>query len=622
MDTNTPAASSNQNAVVALYRRRTADFARRKEQVDRRANWISHGRVATFLPAAACLLAGWRSEGAGTAWFVIGGVLAAVFVLLVWVHERVLAESARFWQLSCINAQAAARVLRRWKQIPLRAAETPSGEETLAGDLDLFDTASLFHLVCMANTPMGIDTLKAWFLHPADPSTVIERQRAVAELAPLLDMRHELHRLGLDLAARQRSPAQFLQWAESQPWLAGLRRLKWAARCLPVLILVGFVLWAMDLAPLAAWMVPTMVNMVLGVVYRGQMHAIFEAISSRHGELRHYADLLQLIADTPVGSARLTRLQQQALDQGVMAHREIRRLRQIMDLANLRFSSAHVLVQSVSSWDFHLLSLLERWQRRNGQSVRRWFEALAEWEALASFAGLAHDNPAWAFPTVDHQPEGERTMRARSLGHPLIPEDRRVANDVTVGPPGTFLMVTGSNMSGKSTLLRAIGANVVLAQAGAPVCAERFSLPPVLLATSMRIRDSLADGVSYYMAELKRLKQVVDAARDRRGNSGRTLLYLLDEVLQGTNTAERQIAVRRVVSHLLAEGAIGGLSTHDLQLASAPPLEEAAQTVHFRETIHNESGRHEMTFDYKLREGPATTSNALKLLEMVGLDGS
>jgi DNA mismatch repair ATPase MutS len=297
----------------------------------------------------------------------------------------------------------------------------------------------------------------------------------------------------------------------------------------------------------------------------------------------------------------------------------MRLLGRIMDLANLRFSSVYSLVQPLSLWDFHVLALLERWQRRNGQRVRQWFDVLGQWEALASLSSLVHDNPTWTFPSIEVEPDAERRMTARSLGHPLLPEDRRVANDVTIGPPGTFLMVTGSNMSGKSTLLRAIGTNVVLAQAGAPTCAAQFSMRPALLATSMRIHDSLADGVSYYLAELKRLKQIVDASRGRQPDSDRILLYLLDEILQGTNTAERQIAVRRVLAHLITEGAIGAVSTHDLELATARPLHEACHAVHFRETIQEESGRHQMTFDYKLRDGVATTTNALKLLEMVGL---
>jgi DNA mismatch repair ATPase MutS len=196
-----------------------------------------------------------------------------------------------------------------------------------------------------------------------------------------------------------------------------------------------------------------------------------------------------------------------------------------------------------------------------------------------------------------------------------------VANDVTLGPPGTFLLVTGSNMSGKSTLLRSLGVNVVLAQAGGPVCATSLSLPPLALATSILVEDSLEDGVSFFMAELLRIRKVVDAASRAEGE-GRTLLYLLDEILRGTNTRERQIAVRRVLSYLLAKGALGAISTHDLELAEIPELAAASEAVHFRESFApgaEREGKPVMTFDYQLRSGVATTANALKLLDLVGL---
>src|SRR5262249_9308664 len=204
----------------------------------------------------------------------------------------------------------------------------------------------------------------------------------------------------------------------------------------------------------------------------------------------------------------------------------------------------HTPLQLLLLWDFHVLALLERWQRDFGKRARGWLGALGELEALAALADLAHDNPGWAFPEV--APREPVTIEARGLGHPLLPETVRGPNDVTLGPPGTFLLVTGSNMSGKSTLLRAVGVNVVLAQAGGPVCAEKLALPPLDLATSILIEDSLADGISFFMAELLRVRQVVDAA-DRAAGEGRVLLYLLDEILRGTNTRERQIAVRRVL---------------------------------------------------------------------------
>jgi DNA mismatch repair ATPase MutS len=302
----------------------------------------------------------------------------------------------------------------------------------------------------------------------------------------------------------------------------------------------------------------------------------------------------------------------------------MRRLQRIVVLARIRHSPmlfifVYLPLQIVLLYDFHILSLLEAWQTEFGVHARAWFRALGQFEALASLAALAHDNPAWSMPQVD---ASEKGFQASALGHPLLPAGSRVANDVELGPPGSFLLVTGSNMSGKSTLLRAIGVSAVLAQSGAPVCAGQLKMPPLALATSMRLRDSLESGVSFYMAELLRLKQIVDQARHAEPRKGRLLLYLLDEVLMGTNSRERHIAVERVMEHLLRHDTIGAISTHDLELATSPRLAAACRCVHFRETLHGEQAEQVMTFDYRLRPGVATTSNALKLLEIVGLGES
>jgi DNA mismatch repair ATPase MutS len=253
---------------------------------------------------------------------------------------------------------------------------------------------------------------------------------------------------------------------------------------------------------------------------------------------------------------------------------------------------------------------LAGWRRHPGAHVRDWLEAAAEMDALACLAAIRHDQPGWCRPQL----RDEKLLTAAALGHPLIADDRRVTNDVTVGPPGTVLLVTGSNMSGKSTLLRAIGLNAVLAEAGAPACAEALQMPPVDLQTSIRIQDSLERGISYFMAALARLKGVVDAAE--REPSDRALLYLLDEILQGTNSAERAIAVQAVARHLLDAGAIGAMTTHDLAVAEEEPLRSAAALVHFTETV-DEEGR--MEFDYRLRPGLATSRNALRLMRLIGI---
>jgi DNA mismatch repair ATPase MutS len=266
--------------------------------------------------------------------------------------------------------------------------------------------------------------------------------------------------------------------------------------------------------------------------------------------------------------------------------------------------------------DFHVLAGMERWQRRHGSAVRRWLEAVVWTESISSLATLAHDNPHWCLPAVEQFPD--KKLVAQQLGHPLIADKHRVPNDVELGPEGTFVLVTGSNMSGKSTLLRTVGLNVILAQAGAPVCARELRMPPMTLATSMRTRDSLADGVSFFLAELRRLKQIVDESRSSQKNS-QLFLYLLDEILQGTNSAERHIAVSRIIGHLIAQDSIGMVSTHDLELAQSPILTSACRTVHFRESFTSRDGEEQMIFNYVLRSGLAPTTNALKLLKYVGL---
>jgi DNA mismatch repair ATPase MutS len=295
----------------------------------------------------------------------------------------------------------------------------------------------------------------------------------------------------------------------------------------------------------------------------------------------------------------------------------LRRLGRLTGMAIPPSSVLYVPIRALTLWDVHVLFALERWKREGGHDARRWLVTLGEAEALSSLAGLRHDNPDWTFPTID---QGDDTFRATLLGHPLLHADARVRNDVTIGPPGTFLLVTGSNMSGKSTLLRAVGVNTVLAQAGGPVCADALSLPPVEPWTSARVQDSLERGVSFFLAELQRLKLIVDAATRARDHGGPRVLYLLDEILQGTNTAERSVAARRVIAYLVEQGAIGAVSTHDLALADDPRLAPAATTVHFTDTVGEGPDSPPMSFDYRLRPGVATTTNALRLMRLIGLE--
>ncbi len=603
-----------------LYNARIVCFQREHDETSRRASRLAHLRLAAFLLGVILAVVGFAidAQPASRFSFAATALAAVAFIALIVIHRGVQRNVERLGTLVEINRQAAARLARRWKELRQVRQLDAWVRTPLARDLDLFAPASLMQLLGTAHTPSGRMTLGRWLLEPASPNVARQRQQAVRALASQLEARQELERLALPLAEVNPNTEPFLEWAEGPLWLAQRKWLTWLARLVPATVFALALLQIAGVVQAAYWLLPGIVGLLLSFLFCSRVHEVFARVSRRSGEVARYVEILAAAGALRGDADELVRLHAALQNDEEPAERLLDRLARLMALADLRFSPMIYLpVQALLLWDFHVLGLVERWQARHGRKAREWFAALGELEALAALAALAHDQPDWKYP--EFTPD-EPQVVAKKLGHPLLANEQRVSNDVQVGPPGTFLLVTGSNMSGKSTLLRAVGLNVILASAGGPVCAERFSLPALRIATSVRIEDSLEDGVSLFMAELARLKQIVDTARQLEGDPDWRLLFLLDEILHGTNTAERQVAVRQVVEHLVHHGAIGAITTHDLELARTPALSDAARAVHFRESFTaDETGREQMTFDYQLREGVATTTNALRLLAIVGL---
>lgn len=600
----------------AFYRVRRDRFARKRDIQARLTSRLTNARLLIFAAASLCL--GWaiwqRNLLAGG-----GGFLLLIgFFALVYYHGKADRLRRRYDELVKINEEAGKRLAHAWDELPLRHAVPVEADHPYAADLDIFGRASLFHLLDSVATSLSESTLSRWLRQPAPLETARERQAAVAELAPLADLRDELVLRDRLATGDRPDPEPFLQWAEGDRWLNQRPGLLWAARISPVLLVISFLAQISGIIPYPVWIIFFTTNILLNEVLGRPAHRILSQITGqREAMFGHFADRFQLVSEAPFHAPLLQRRQAELRTGGVPAHQQLRHLHRLVTLVIPGSAIIHWLVQSVTLWDVHVLAALEGWQAKAGGQARGWLAALSEIEALAALAVLAHDNPDWAFPELD--PDA-RVLVARDIGHPLLPRSARVHNDAEVGPSGTFLLVTGSNMSGKSTLLRALGVNIVLAQAGGPVCASALRLPPVDLWTSMRIQDSLAMGVSYFMAELQRLKQVVDAARQNHGRAEITTFYLLDEILQGTNTFERQIAARRIIRCLVDLGAIGAVSTHDLTLADADELASVATATYFTETISTDPDNPAMSFDYKLHRGIATSSNALKLMKMIGLN--
>ncbi len=561
---------------------------------------------------------GWNGIVAtGAAW----GLAALGFVGLLFLagwDEKLGAQIALANERIEVAKTQLARMDRDWSNVPACEMEAPEAISQTSADLDLFGHASLYQLICRAHTPRGREFLRDWISFGATPDVVARRNDAIAKLAPMREFRERFDLRGRMLGASQTGPAAFVKWAEGERWLESRSWLVLASRVLVAFGVFAFAVACsgfMTTAMLLTVAVVLLVNLLLSVVWAGKVHDIFEQVDSRQNDVVHYRELLDLFGTLPDEPELLAELRQRMGDDASRPQKAFSELSRIMQFARMRHSGVmgvvHLLLQLSFLIDFHLLGYLEKWHRKYGDNVRTWFDAVGELEALCSLASLVHDHPDWCLPNFD---AGHDRFSATELGHPLIANP--TCNDVELGPSGTFLLVTGSNMSGKSTLLRTIGLNCALAQAGAPTRAKSLQLPPVEVATSMRIQDSLEDGVSFFMAELRRLKQIVDQAEGMKVDSERTLLFLLDEILQGTNSAERHIAVTQVVRQLTDSRAMGAISTHDLELAKNDELNEISRAVHFRESITDADG---MTFDYKMRSGVATTTNALKLLELVGI---
>ncbi len=594
------------------YRQRADGHAVLRDALRRRSTFIARLRLASFLVGGVFLVSGLRMQEAAAIYAGLG--CFSLFGALVVRHARI--EEGVEWHeaLRIVNERAIARIERRWDDLPAGDA-SPSIDQAhhpYAIDLDLFGRASLFQLLGPAATPLGGGTLARWLMQPAGRAEILDRQDAVGELVDPVEWRLELAAHGhIAHGWEEVDVTRLLAWAEG-PQAPHLRLLV----AVTIVILASFwvllALFAWEVLDAAWFGIPLIVSVVISFALSKPIQTAFDRAGSGERSLERYAVILEQVSARTFTSARLARLHGMLSGDGG-SPRAMRRLNRILGCAELRRGAAilHGPIQVLTLWDFWVLFALERWRRTAGVHVRQWLEALAEIDALAVLAALQHDNPGWSRPEIVAEP----LYTAEALGHPLLPATHRVANDVAVGPPGTILLVTGSNMSGKSTLLRAIGLNVVLAQAGACACASRLRTPAVHLQTSIRVQDSLELGLSYFMAALARLKAVVDAAETSRG--GPQLMYLLDEILQGTNSVERSVAVRAVARHLLDAGAIGAMTTHDLSLAGEEPLKSAGRLVHFTETVEASGA---MSFDYRLRPGLATSRNALRLMQMIGID--
>jgi ABC-type multidrug transport system fused ATPase/permease subunit len=609
-------------SLTSQYQERERRFRAESEREAAQSSLLSRIRIGLFTLCVLAVIVGAMSATWRTAALYTLGAAIVGFIVIAVIHDRVEKRRTRLSALANLNRESQDRIARNWSKLPEPSVEVDV-DHPYAGDLDLIGHASLLHLIGLPNTPAGRVDLANWLLRLSDvePEDVLARQASVRELAPRLDERQELQAAAIEARKLDRAALDpFIKWAESDSWLLAHPWVTIAA-CVLTLATVPLATLAYSEAVSGWWWILTSsAGWLLLYSVSDRLNASFGAASGEYA-LRHIERVMARAAALPVESPLLAEasrtLRPSPEDGAASAEAALASLRQHVAMSDFRHTPLfYAIGQTLVLWDLHVWWFLERWKRQHGRYLRGWLAATGRIEALVALASLTHDQPDWTWPIVER---GRDRMVAEELGHPLLRDTVRVANDVTIGPPNTFMLITGSNMAGKSTLLRAIGLNVILAYAGAPVCARRLTMPPLTLYTSMRVSDSLELGLSLFMTSLLRLKRVMDAAR-AANPSERPLLYLLDEVLQGTNSVERQTAVKIIVGHLVQRGALGVVTTHDLELAASQDFSARADSRHLTEHVTVEGDELKMTFDYKLRPGPATSGNALHLVRMLGLD--
>ncbi len=593
-------------AVLAVeeYRQRLKD---RESSVARHEGiHIRFGYVRLSLAFVAASIA-WESlwRHALSPWWMVVPLILFVFVAAI--HSRILRSRELARRGASFYQKGLARIEDRWAGLGQTGERFSDPHHVYAADLDLFGRGGLFELLSTARTRMGEETLAGWLLSPSTVDQIGERHTGVCELRDQLDLREDLAILGEDASVGV-FPEALLRWAEA-PNQMKPEWIPWLAAILCVSVVGGAVVW-WYLGIGTPFLLILLIEPLLGYRLRKPREEALHGSEQAFGDLKLLSGVMARIERHSFRAPRLQSLQTELSSHESLSSESIARLRTIVDLIDSRDNMIVRILDVPLMYSVQVAFAAERWRHAHGHAVRSWLAVIGEIEALISLSTYSYEHPDDSFPEFV---QGAACFDATDLGHPLVPAGKCVRNDVRISDGKRVFLVSGSNMSGKSTLLRTVGVNAVLAMAGAPVRAQGLRLTPLHVGASIRINDSLQDGSSRFYSEITRLRKLFDLA----GDGGPSLLFLLDELFQGTNSHDRRIGAEGVVCALLNRGAIGLVSTHDLALAEiGGSLNGQLSNVHFQEEFEN--GR--MLFDYKLRAGVVTKSNGLALMRSIGLD--
>jgi len=588
----------------AVHERRLAERNRALERWSKLDRRVADARLALVCAGLVLAILIYRGPVLSAWWLALPG---GVFVAFVFCHEPIRRASDRARRAVHFYSRGLARLDGRWAGTGVTGLDYLDNEHPYAADLDLFGVGSLFERLCTARTRAGEEALSSWLLAPASPEAIRERHAAISELRPRLDLREDLELLGVEVRAGI-DPAALAAWGTGRRVFPG-PAVPVAAAILGTLGTAAIVCWVFIETGLLPVLLVSIIEVAFAQALAARVRKVLTAVDRRTHDLVLLSELLRRLESERFEAPLLQRLVMSLETGGRPASAQIKGLARLLHLLDYKRNQLFMPVAAVWLWTTQLAVRIDAWRSGSGQKIARWLSAIGEFEALCALAAYAAENPADPFPELVI---GPACLDAESVGHPLIQAGDCVRNDVVLGGETRVLIVSGSNMSGKSTLLRTVGLTAVLALAGAPVRAGRLRITPLAVGATLRIQDSLQAGRSRFYAEITRVRQMVDLARGPR-----PLLFLFDELFHGTNSHDRCVGAGSVVRGLIEQGAIGLVTTHDLALAQiAQDLAPKAKNVHFEDRLVD--GK--MTFDYRMRAGVVEHSNALALMRAIGLE--
>ncbi len=567
---------------------------------------IGNAKLATVIVTIVLLWLSLKDEAISTYWLVIPIV---IYASLAVAHEFALRARAHARTAVAFYERGLARLEDRWAGTGASGERFRNPKHVYADDLDIFGTGCLFELLSTARLPMGEERLAQWLSAASPVPEIRERQKVIVELRDKLDLREELALLGEDLNVRL-DPRSLENWAEASPLLpAGAWRIISALLAISAAATTIYLLATLRLWPLA--MVLALEVIVL-LWLRTRAEKVVSALACNAEGLGLFADILQRLEREPFASPRLQEFATELKTGFQAASQSVRQLANVVYWIDAREDLLGRLLELPMLYTVQCAFAAEAWRKRYGGKLRSWVDIAAEMEALLSLAGYSYEHPEDPFPEfAEDIPSAPAIFLGAELGHPLIPSAECVRNSVRLDAQTRVLLVSGSNMSGKSTFLRTAGINAVLALAGAPIRGKSLRMTPILLGTSIRRVDSLQEHRSSFYTEILRIRDVFELTE-----GGARVLFLFDELLEGTNSNDRRIGAEGLLRALLERGALGIVTTHDLALTDiAQVLPNAVRNVHFQDYV--EEGK--MRFDHKLRDGVVAKSNALELMRLIGL---